>query len=49
MSLKERCGKIKHLEACLEILRHFTPLMLSVYGFMGDEKKVATNQLVDDL
>ena len=49
MSQHERSKKEKYIEACLERRRHFMPLVFSVEGVMGEERKEATEQLTDVL
>ena len=49
MSHHERHKKGKYIEAFLEQLRHFTLLVFSVDGVMGEDIKVATKQLDADM
>ena len=45
----KRHKKGKYLEDCLEIRQHLIPLVLSVDGVIGEEKKVVTKKLVATL
>ena len=44
-SQHERRQKGNYIEACLEILQNFMPLVLSVNRAMGEETKSETKQL----
>ena len=45
LSQHEHRKKGKYIEDRLERLRHFTPLVFSVNGIMGEEKKAETKKL----
>ena len=47
MKQNERRKKSKYLEACLEWIQHFKPLVLSVESVVVEDKKAATKQLTD--
>ena len=49
LSRYDQRKKGKYLEACLERQHQFTSLVLSTGGEMGEETKLATNQLASAL
>ena len=49
LSQHEQRKRGEYIEACLELRRHFLPLVLSVDGVVVEETKAATKQLASAL